>query len=88
MQTVGKVLYQETCGKCELFISEYGNSWIVGGEIEGNYMEKMFNPSPYPEKQPYDLAIACYDKTLDYASQLYKVARSLPEKPNFVMAIL
>lgn len=87
MDTIGKVLYQEKCGECELFISEYGYDWIVGGVIEGKRVEKIFHASPYPEKNPYGLAIAMYDKTLDHASVRYSIARVLPEKPNFEMAI-
>ncbi len=82
-QIPGKMLYHEICGEADIFISEYGNSWIVGGTLDGKYVEKTFNPSPYPDKQPYDLAIACYDDTLNQASKLYKVERIPMEKPDF-----
>jgi len=84
MKTTGKVLYHETCGQCEIFISEFGNSWIVGAEIEGKYHERMFNPSPYEDKQPYDLAIKCYDDTLNFASKRYNVEKPVFQiKPDF-----
>jgi hypothetical protein len=85
METIGKVLYQEKCGECELYISEYGYDWIVGGIIEGQTVEKTFRPNAYANN--YESAIEMYDKTLDYASRKYGIDRVMPDKPNFEVII-
>lgn len=85
MQTIGNVLYQEKCGECEIFISEYGYDWIVGGIIEGREVERIFKPNAYHDN--YQSAIEMYDKTLDYASHKYGIERVTPEKPNFEVTL-
>lgn len=89
-KVVGKILYHEICGKADIFISQFGDSWIVGGEIEGQYRERMFNRSAYdndeeflPYGKAYSNALQCYDDTLNRASEIYKTPRSLPDKPDF-----
>lgn len=91
-QIPGKLLYQEKCGECDIFISHLGNTWIVGGTLDGEYRERMFTPTAYESEdtlygESYSKAIACYNDTLEHASEIYHTPRTLPERPNFIAAI-
>jgi hypothetical protein len=54
---------------------------------DGKHYERQFNPSPYPEKDPYSLAIAMYDNTVQVLFKKYSVTPSAIGKPDFIKAI-
>ena len=81
-----KTLYKETIGKAVIEIVEYGNSWIVRMDEDGKHYEQTFSPSPYPEKEPYALAIKCYDNTVAALQKKYNTSQTLGQ-PDFVKAV-
>ena len=80
-------LYQETIGKATIKIREYGNVWIVEMDDDGKHYERTFSPSPYPERDPYSLAIAMYDNTIQAAARKYNTQPATLDKPEFTKGI-
>lgn len=85
--TCAKVIYSEKIGSAEIELLVYGYQYWVSGTVENILYERSFDPSPYPDKQPYNLAIHCYDITVERLRRMYNFPPANLGKPNFQEAV-